>query len=84
MRIYTLLIRLFIVVTTAKGTINNGFYNDRYFPGLLDYIKKNTDSDVYYLPTLLINKDFLPSFIKVVKQNNFLAKEPYLKPIRLA
>lgn len=65
----------------GQGTINNGFYNDRYFPGLLDYIKKNTDFDVYYLPTLLINKDFLPSFIKVVKQNNFLAKEPYLKPI---
>jgi hypothetical protein len=65
----------------GQGTINNGFYNDRYFPGLLDYIKKTTDSDVYYLPTLLINKDFLPSFIKVLKQNNFLAKEPYLKAL---
>ena len=65
----------------GQGTINNGIYKDRFFPNLLNYTSKEINSEVLYVPTLLISKGFLPSYIKLLKQKNFLAKEPFLKTI---
>jgi hypothetical protein len=61
------------------GTINKGIYNDRYFPKFIEHASSKIDSEILYVPTLLIGKGFLPSYLKLLKQRNFLAKEPFLK-----
>ena len=65
--------------SNGQGTINNGVYNDRYFPNLIEHASSKIDSDILYVPTLLIDKSFLPSYLKLLKQKNFLPKEPFLK-----
>lgn len=65
----------------GQGTINNGVYNDRYFPNLIDHANNVIDSEIVYVPTLLIGKEFFSSYNKLLKQKNFLAKEPFLNVI---
>lgn len=62
----------------GQGTINDGFYNDRYFPNLIEHASSKIDFEILYVPTLLIDKSFLPSYLKLLKQENFLPKEPFL------
>ena len=63
----------------GQGTINKGVYNDRYFPNLIEHARNKIESDFLYVPTLLVDKGFLPTYFKLLKQNNFIAKEPFLK-----
>ncbi len=62
----------------GQGTINDGVYNDRYFPNLIEHAGSKIDSEILYVPTLLMGKGFLPSYLKLLKQKNFLPKEPFL------
>jgi len=63
----------------GQGTINNGIYNDRYYPNLLKYTSDENESEILYIPTLLIDNKFLSTFIKLLKQKKFLTKEPFIK-----
>ena len=58
----------------GQGTINKGVYNDRYFPNLIEHARNKIESDLLYVPTLLVDKAFLPTYFKLLKQNNFIPK----------
>ena len=64
-----------------QGTINNGVYDDRFLTNFIEHASCKIDSDILYVPTILIDKSFLPSYLKLLKQRNFLPKEPFLKSI---
>lgn len=60
------------------GTVTGEKYLDRYFPKLFSFACKNTDSKLLYLPTLILDKHFMRTFLKFFKVNNFLVKEGFL------
>ena len=75
------LIKLYAIDSSYK----NKKFEDRYFPGLGDYIQGQTNDELYYLPTVSSTK--LHSYINVLrcvakdKACKFFLAEQFLSPI---
>jgi hypothetical protein len=63
-----------------KNSFANGFYNDRYYSKLLEYVSSDEKEHIYYVPEYYGIKDYKKIFMdtRTAKQK-FLLKEDYLK-----
>jgi len=67
-------------IFVLKNSFNKSFYNDRYYPKLLDYVNSNDKERIYYVPTYYGIRNYKKKFrdMRTSKQK-FLLKEDYLK-----
>lgn len=62
------------------GSIVNGQYKDRYYPGLLDHVDEKTKDRIFYLPTIIGFKNPISIFKKIRSANfQFLLHDDFLK-----
>ncbi|MDD5454088.1 MAG: hypothetical protein PHW62_01110, partial [Candidatus Ratteibacteria bacterium] len=71
---------ILIDIFVLKNSFNKGFYNDRYYPKLLDYVNSDDKECIYYVPTYYGIRNYKKNFrdMRMSKQK-FLLKEDYLK-----
>lgn len=62
-----------------EGSINNGSYKDRYYPGLMDHLTDDEKKNIYYLPTIVGFNNPLKAF-KLIRGANapFLIHDDFL------
>jgi hypothetical protein len=62
-----------------EGSINNGHYKDRYYPGLMDHLTDDEKKNIFYLPTIVGFNNPLKAF-KLIREANapFLIHDDFL------
>lgn len=63
-----------------EGSIYNGKYKDRYYPGLLDALTENEQKTLFYLPSPVGFKNQLKAF-KIIRssKSRFLIRDDFLR-----
>jgi len=63
-----------------EGSIDNGHYKDRYYPGLMDHLTDDEKKNIFYLPTIVGFKNPLKAFKLIRRANSpFLIHDDFLK-----
>ncbi len=63
-----------------QNSFEKGYYDDRYYPNLFDFIDSTKKRILYYVPTFYNINKYNKIFFDIRKSNqNFLIKEDYLK-----
>jgi hypothetical protein len=64
---------------SADGSIVDGVFKDRYYPGLLEALAPDERSTVYFLPTILGFRNPIPAFRKIRSSSTpFVLHDDYL------
>ena len=76
------LLDTFVIHSTngEQGSITNGEYLDRYYPGLLDAFSQEEHQHIYYIPTPIGFKSISEAY-KLIRSSktNFILRDDYLK-----
>lgn len=65
--------------TGEKGSIYNGEYNDRYYPGLLDHLPENIKENIFYYPSFIGFRNPIEGFRLARKaRNQFVIPDDFL------
>jgi hypothetical protein len=63
-----------------EGSLNNGVFKDRYYPGMIDYLDDTEKARVVFVPTLIGYNKFRSVFSELRKSDTpFLVLDDYLK-----
>jgi len=64
-----------------NGSITDGVYKDRYYPGLLNSLSQNEKKNVFYVPVTIGFKNYFSAFKKIRSSTTqFLVRDDYLEP----
>jgi hypothetical protein len=62
-----------------EGSINDGKYKDRYYPGLLELLSDHEKNGIFYLPTIFGFKNPIDAYKKIrSSSSNFLIRDDFL------
>jgi intergrase/recombinase len=62
------------------GSIKNGIYKDRYYPGLLENLSLNERKNIFFIPTIVGFNNPISIFSKIRKSNYpFIVHDDFLK-----
>ena len=76
------LIDTFIINNSSgdEGSIKDGKYIDRYYPGMLDYINSKEKKKIFFLPTLIGFKNPIKTFKEIRSCDyNFIVPDDFLQ-----
>ena len=76
-----LLLDMFVINSKIgeQGSISNGKYIDRYYPGLINLLTDKEKKEVFYLPTTIGYKNYKKAFKEIrLSQDKFIIRDDYL------
>ena len=65
-----------------QGSLSNGKYQDRYYPGLINSLENQERENLFYLPTPIGFNNYKGIFKEMrASQDNFIIRDDYLKAV---
>jgi len=62
------------------GSVYNGKYKDRYYPGMFEYLTDDEKQNLFYLPTAIGFTNYNNAFKKIrTSKNRFILRDDFLK-----